>query len=277
MLLHFVSCDWHCGWTPAEYAANAVYLQWGLQTYPKNGQLLLFPKRWTVRQRIFGKTENEICCATTGLMKHQPRKNWSVWFRQSFGQTGMVNCVEHYLSPNLSKYVPRWDVICSQSETYVIMRHGVCVRRAGLSSLRGSSPQQYTRLPFWKSALLWIRFCGLTIPLDNWIGSTDTFLYVRANGCAGMRGMGGDTGSGAERETPAWRAIHGWIVRRPHTKNNDTCVSHTSQNGTPRHQHGGRHSAYGAVCRCHLLDLWEKQSTQHRFLRLYRMNPCAIS
>ena len=33
--------------------------------------------------------------------------------------------------------------------------------------------------------------------------------------------MGGDTGSGAERETPAWRAIHGWIVRRPHTKNND--------------------------------------------------------
>ena len=24
------------------------------------------------------------------------------------------------------------------------------------------------------------------------------------------------------------------------TKNNDTCVSHTSQNGTPRHQHGGR-------------------------------------
>lgn len=51
--------------------------------------------------------------------------------------------------------------------------------------------------------------------------------------------MGGDTDSGAERETPAWRAIHGWIVRRPHTKNNDTCVSHTSQNGTPRHQHGG--------------------------------------
>ena len=36
--------------------------------------------------------------------------------------------------------------------------------------------------------------------------------------------MGGDTGSGAERETPTWRAIHGWIVRRPHTKNNDTCV-----------------------------------------------------
>ena len=51
--------------------------------------------------------------------------------------------------------------------------------------------------------------------------------------------MGGDTDSGAERETPAWRAIHGWIVRRLHTKNNDTCVSHTSQNGTPRHQHGG--------------------------------------
>ena len=103
MLLHFVSCDWHCGWTPAEYAANAVYLQWGLQTYPKNGQLLLFPKRWTVRQRIFGKTENEICCATTGLMKHQPRKNWSVWFRQSFGLTNkakhnppICNCVFWY-------------------------------------------------------------------------------------------------------------------------------------------------------------------------------------
>ena len=27
--------------------------------------------------------------------------------------------------------------------------------------------------------------------------------------------MGGDTDFGAERETPAWRAIHGWIVRRP--------------------------------------------------------------
>ena len=88
---------------------------------------------------------------------------------------------------------------------------------------------------------------------------------MRANGCAGMRGMGGDTGSGAERETPAWRAIHGWIVRRPHTKNNDTCVSHTSQNGTPRHQNGGRRSAYGAVCRCHLSDPREAQNTQHRF------------
>lgn len=45
----------------------------------------------------------------------------------------------------------------------------------------------------------------------------------------------------ASRVLPAaWRAIHGWIVRQPHTKNNDTCVSHTSQNGTPRHQHGGR-------------------------------------
>ena len=86
-------------------------------------------------------------------------------------------------------------------------------------------------------------------------------LYVRAYGCAGMRGMGGDTDSGAERETPAWRAIHGWIVRRPHTKNNDTCVSHTSQNGTPRHQHGGRCNAYGAVCHCRLSDLWEKMKT----------------
>ena len=53
--------------------------------------------------------------------------------------------------------------------------------------------------------------------------------------------------------------------RRPHTKDNDTCVSHTSQNGTPRHQNGGRRSAYGAVCRCHLSDPREAQNTQHRF------------
>ena len=75
-----------------------------------------------------------------------------------------------------------------------------------------------------------------------------------------MRGMGGDADSGAERETPAWRAIHGWIVRRPHTKNNDTCVSHTSQNGTPRHQHGGRYNAYGAALPAAVCLTYEKNN-----------------
>lgn len=112
------------------------------------------------------------------------------------------------------------------------------------------------------SPLPWIS-AGLLYDLDPLIASDSEiseediipWTAMHEYGCAGMRGMGGDTDSGAERETPTWRAIHGWIVRRPHTKNNDTCVSHTSQNGTPRHQHGGRCNAYGAVCRCRLPDL----------------------
>ena len=46
--------------------------------------------------------------------------------------------------------------------------------------------------------------------------------------------------------------------RRPHTKNNDTCVSHTSQNGTPRHQHGGRCNAYGAALPAAVCEAFEK-------------------
>ena len=167
MLLHFVSCDWHCGWTPAEYAANAVYLQWGLQTYPKNGQLLLFPKRWTVRQRIFGKTENEICCATTGLMKHQPRKNWSVWFRQSFGLTNkakhnppICNCVFWY-----RMFYPPPHVTCSKS---FHLRCPVQSTRQASVTISvcpdwGQIPDCHSGKAHYRS----IRFCGLTIPLTT--------------------------------------------------------------------------------------------------------------
>ncbi|MFR7743900.1 MAG: hypothetical protein ACLU3I_11865 [Acutalibacteraceae bacterium] len=46
-----------------------------------------------------------------------------------------------------------------------------------------------------------------------------------------------------------------------HTKNNDTCVSHTSQNGTPRlHQHGGRVTAYGAALPAAVCLTYEKNN-----------------
>ena len=52
-------------------------------------------------------------------------------------------------------------------EAYVVMRHGACVRRTGLSSLRGSLPQQRTDCHSGKAHYRSIRFCGLTIPFDN--------------------------------------------------------------------------------------------------------------
>ena len=244
-----MSCDWHCNRTPAEYAADAVYLRWGLQTYKKTDSRSCFQSAEPCDKGYLAKRKTRYAALLLDWRSANRKRTDLSDFSKTLGWPAKrsINFLSATVCFDFVCFTPACNVqqIFQSQVSCPVYETGIC---SDLNLSWIGTHWLSKIVPTWDA----IPDCHsgkahyIQYAFADWQSRWQLnrvnryFLYVRAYGCAGMRGMGGDADSGAERETPAWRAIHGWIVRRPHTKNNDTCVSHTSQNGTPRHQHGGR-------------------------------------